>query len=110
MVSTIEGRTDNSSLSRLCLTVSVVSDSEDKRLRLDRSHIGERIQPVGDRLSNEDHRLRVEQTTRNETNNTRVLICSDRLRLREDRRAVLTQLYRGDYQTRGARNRRRRST
>jgi hypothetical protein len=60
MVSTVESRTDDSSLSRLRSTVSAVSDGKGKRLRLDRLHIGERIQPIGDRLSNEDHRLGVE--------------------------------------------------
>jgi hypothetical protein len=59
-VSAVEGRTDDSGLSRLRSTVSAVSDGEDKRLRPDRSHIGERIRPVGDRPSDEDHRPRVE--------------------------------------------------
>jgi hypothetical protein len=77
MVSAVEGRTDNSGLSCLRSTVSVVSNGKDKRLRPDRSHIGERIRPVGDRPSNEDHQLRVEQTTRNETNDTRVPTHSD---------------------------------
>jgi len=89
-VSAVEGRTDDGGLSRLRLTVSAVSNGEDKRLRPDRSHLGERIRPVGDRPSNEDHRPGVEQTIRNEADNTRVPTRSDRLRSREDRRAVLT--------------------
>jgi hypothetical protein len=54
-VSAVESRTDDSGLSRLRSTVSAVSNGEGERLRPDRSHIGERIQSVGDRPSNEDH-------------------------------------------------------
>jgi hypothetical protein len=60
VVSTVESGTDDSGLSRLRSTVSAVSDGKGERLRPDRSHIGERIRPIGDRLSNEDHRLGVE--------------------------------------------------
>jgi hypothetical protein len=55
-VSAVESRTDDSALSHLRSTVSAVSNGEGKRLRPDRSHLGKRIRPVGDRPSNEDHR------------------------------------------------------
>ena len=95
-VSAVEGGTDDSGLSRLRSTVSVVSNSEDKRLRPDRSHLGKRIQPIGNRPSDEDHQPGVKQTTRNKANDTRVPTRSDRLRSREDRRAILMRLRRGN--------------
>jgi hypothetical protein len=71
-ISAVESRADDGGLSRLRSTVSAVSDGEGERLRPDRSHLGERIRPVGDRPSNEDHRPRVEQATRNEADDARV--------------------------------------
>ena len=105
----MEGGTDDGGLSRLRSTVSAVSDGEDKRLRPDRSHLGERIRPVGNRPSDEDHRPGVEQTTRNKADDTRVPTRGDRLRSREDRRAILTRLRRGNDRSRGAGDGRRRS-
>jgi hypothetical protein len=72
----MEGRAAASDLSGLRLAVLAVSNSKGEGLRPVRLYLGERVRPVGDGSFNEGHKPRVEQATRHEVNDARLLAYS----------------------------------